>query len=41
MSASPLTNTAKKRVVQARRLDSEDRLNILANKGVTDWLASI
>ena len=39
--STPLTNTAKKRVIQARRIENEDRLNILANKGVKDWLASI
>ena len=38
---TPLTNCAQQRVVQNRRIEKEERMNILANKGVKDWLASI
>ena len=38
---TPLTNRAQQRVEHNRRIDKEEKMNVLANKGVKDWLASI
>ena len=35
------TNSTKKRITHERRLDSEDKINQLSERGIRDWLADI
>ena len=41
MTPIRFTNIAKKRITHDRRIEGENKLNELSDRGIKEWLASI